>query len=140
MQDVIPMLSYENGVASLEWLKQAFGFTENIEMRFMEGDRLTHAELITGDSVIMIATPTPDYENINNQRKRNKQMDKWLSVPWVVNGCLVYVKDIDEHFKRAKNNGAEILSEIEEGFPGKRYRCADIEGHRWMFMQKENAQ
>ena len=26
MQDVIPMLAYENGIAALEWLKQAFGF------------------------------------------------------------------------------------------------------------------
>jgi len=34
MQNVIPMLSYENGVSSLEWLKKAFGFEENIEMRF----------------------------------------------------------------------------------------------------------
>ncbi len=64
-------------------------------------------------------------------------MNQWLSVPWVVNGCLVYVENIDEHFKRAKENGAEILSEIEDGFPGKRYRCADIEGHRWMFMQRK---
>ena len=55
----------------------------------------------------------------------------------VVNGLLVYVDDVDAHFKNAKQNGAEILSEIEDGFPGKRYRCADVEGHRWMFMQKE---
>ena len=137
MQNVIPMLSYENGVSSLEWLKKAFGFEENMEMRFVEEGLLTHSELKAGESTIMIATPSPDYESINNQRKRDKQMDKWLSVPWVVNGLLVYVENVEEHFKNAKENGAEILSEIENGFPGKRYRCADIEGHRWMFMQKE---
>lgn len=137
MQDVIPMLAYENGLASLEWLKQAFGFEENMNMRFMENGRLTHAEIKAGESIIMIATPSPDYESINKQRKRDRQMDKWLSVSWIVNGCLVYVDNIEEHFKNAKASGAEILTEPEDGFPGKRYRCADIEGHRWMFIQRE---
>ena|SRR6185312_14107726 len=138
MQNIIPMLSYENGISSLEWLKKAFGFEENMEMRFVEEGLLTHSELKAGESTIMIATPSLDYESINKQRKRDKQMDKWLSVPWVVNGLLVYVENVDEHFKKAKENNAEILSEIEEDFPGKRYRCADIEGHRWMFMEKKN--
>ena len=136
MQDVVPMLSYEDGITSLEWLKKAFGFEEDIEMRFVEDGRLTHAQLKAGENVIMIATPDLDYESINKQRTRDAKMDKWLSVPWVVNGLLVYVENVEEHFKRAKENGAEILSEIEEGFPGKRYRCADVEGHRWMFMEK----
>lgn len=135
MQDVVPMLSYEEGVSSLEWLKLAFGFEENMEMRFIEDGRLTHSQLKAGDSIIMIATPGPDYESINKQRKRDRQMNKWLSVPWIVNGLLVYVDDVEAHFKKAKENGAEILSGIEEGYPGKRYRCADIEGHRWMFME-----
>lgn len=138
MQNIIPMLSYENGISSLEWLKKAFGFEENMEMRFVEEGVLTHSELKAGESTIMIATPSLDYESINKQRKRDKQMDKWLSVPWVVNGLLVYVENVDEHFKKAKENNAEILSEIEEDFPGKRYRCADIEGHSWMFMEKKN--
>ena len=138
MQEVIPMLSYENGIASLEWLKKAFGFEENTEMRFVEDGRLTHSELKAGKDRIMIATPTAAYESINKQRERDHLMDQWLSVPWIVNGLLVYVENLEEHFQSAKENGAEILSEIEEGFPGKRYRCADMEGHRWMFMQKEN--
>ncbi|HEY5464142.1 MAG TPA: VOC family protein [Hanamia sp.] len=137
MQNVISMLSYENGVSSLEWLKKAFGFEENMEMRFVEDGRLTHSELKAGENIIMIATPSVDYESINKQRKSDKQMDKWLSVPWVVNGLLVYVENVEEYFKNAEESGAEILSEIEEDFPGKRYRCADIEGHRWMFMQKK---
>jgi len=136
IQTVIPMLAYENGVAAIEWLKEAFGFEENSEMRMLENGRLAHAELKAGDNLIMLATPSPDYESINKHRKHCQQTDKWLSVPWVVNGLLVYVDDVSKHFEKAKASGAEILSEIEDGFPGKRYRCADIEGHRWMFMQK----
>ena len=121
---------------ALEWLVKAFGFEEKVEMRMMENNRLTHAELKLGESIIMLATPSPDYESINNHRKHCKQTDKWLQVPYIVNGLLVYVENVDAHYKKANENGAEILSEIEDGFPGKRYRCADSEGHRWMFMQK----
>jgi PhnB protein len=137
IQNIIPMLAYENGVAAIAWLSKAFGFVENEEARFMQGDTVTHAELRLNDNIIMLATPSPDYESINKHRNHCEQMNKWLSVNYVVNGLLVYVEDVEEHYKRAKQNGAEILSEIEDGFPGKRYRCADAEGHRWMFMQKE---
>jgi PhnB protein len=137
MQNIIPMLAYENGITAVEWLVKAFDFQENESMRMMDGERLTHAELKLNDNIIMLATPSPDYESINKHRNHCEQMNKWLSVPYVVNGLLVYVEDVEEHYKRAKQNGAEILSEIEDGFPGKRYRCADLEGQRWMFMQKE---
>lgn len=136
MQNIIPMLAYENGIAAIDWLCNAFGFNENKEMRFTEGERLTHAELRLNDNIIMLATPSGDYESINKHRQHCEQTDKWLSTPYIVNGLLVYVDDVDAHYKKAKENGAEILSEIEDGFPGKRYRCADTEGHRWMFMEK----
>ena len=137
MQEIIPMLSYENGIAAIEWLSKAFGFLENREVRFMEDERLTHAELQLNENIIMLATPTADYESINKQREHYAQMNKWLSAPYIVNGLLVYVDDVEMHFKTAKDNGAQILSDIEDGFPGKRYRCADLEGQRWMFMEKE---
>lgn len=135
MQQIVPMLAYEDGIAAINWLSTAFGFVENKEMRFMEGDRVTHAELSLNNSIIMLASPTEDYISINKQRNEYAQMNKWFSVPYIINGLLVYVDDVDAHYKTAKENGAEILSEIEDGFPGKRYRCADVEGHRWMFMQ-----
>lgn len=131
------MLSYEDGHAALAWLKQAFGFTENEEMRFTDDKgRISHAELHAGNNVIMIAASNPAYENNNRHRQHCEYADKWLQVPWIVNGLLVYVADVDAHYKRAKENGAHILSEVEDGFPGKRYRCADLEGQRWMFMER----
>jgi uncharacterized glyoxalase superfamily protein PhnB len=57
-------------------------------------------------------------------------------VPWVIDGCLVYVDDVAAHFARAKREGATILSEIEDGPPSPRYRAEDVEGHRWMFTQR----
>jgi uncharacterized glyoxalase superfamily protein PhnB len=54
----------------------------------------------------------------------------------VVDGVLVYVNDIDGHFERAQSAGARMLGPIERGAPGDRYRAEDLEGHRWMFMQR----
>jgi uncharacterized glyoxalase superfamily protein PhnB len=134
--DVIPMIAYEDGVAALEWLARAFGFLERTRMLGSDGT-LAHGEMETGDGLIMLATPTPDYEGPKRHREHCEQARKWSNVPWVIDGVLVFVDNVDEHYKRAKGAGATILSEPEEGPPGRRYRAEDLEGHRWMFMQRE---
>lgn len=138
MQAIIPMLAYEDGIAALEWLVKAFGFTERKEMRMIDDNgRLSHGELELDNNMIMLATPTPDYESPARHRQHCEQARKWSQVPWIINGLLVYVSDVDAHYDRAKNAGAVILSPPEDGFPGRRYRCEDLEGQRWMFMQRE---
>jgi uncharacterized glyoxalase superfamily protein PhnB len=62
-----------------------------------------------------------------------------VDVPWIIDGVLVYVTDVEGHFAQAKAAGATILSRIEEGPPGRRYRAEDLEGHRWFFMQRDDA-
>jgi uncharacterized glyoxalase superfamily protein PhnB len=51
-------------------------------------------------------------------------------MPNIIDGVLVYVDDLDAHFDRVKAAGAKIISNIEEGSPGRRYRVEDLEGHR----------
>jgi len=136
-QEIFPMIAYENGLEALDWLAEAFGFTETTRMLGNEGE-LAHGEMGTGGGLIMLASPSPDYEGPKRHRETCDAAKRWSSVPWVVDGVLVLVDDIDEHFKRAQECGANILSELEEGPPGKRYRVEDIEGHRWMFMEREN--
>lgn len=132
---VIPMLSYEDGPAALSWLAAAFGFIERGRM-VDDAGRLTHGEMETdGGGLIMLATPSADYQSPKRHRAGCESMRKAYAVPWVVDGVLVYVQDIDAHFNRARAAGATMLSEIEDGFPGRRYRAEDVEGHRWMFMQ-----
>lgn len=136
-QTVIPMLSYEDGIAAIEWLSRAFGFRERMRMVDKENGRLTHGEMEIGDGIIMLATPTPDYESPKKHREHCEQSRKWAQVPWVIDGVLVYVDDVYKHYEHAKAAGATILTDVETGFPAARYRAEDIEGHRWMFMQKE---
>jgi uncharacterized glyoxalase superfamily protein PhnB len=133
------MISYEDGIAALTWLRQAFGFREKARLTTEDG-RLAHGEMTAGDDgLIMLATPTPDYRGPKRHREGCEQARKWSTVPWVIDGVLVVVGDLDRHFKRAKAAGATILSEIEEGPPGRRYRAEDLEGHRWFFIEKERA-
>jgi PhnB protein len=136
-QGVIPMIAYEDGVAAIEWLNKAFGFLEIREARYISDDgTLGHAEMETGSGIIMLATPTPDYESPRHHRETCDRARQWLSVPWVIDGVLVYVNDLESHFDRARLAGAVILTPIEVDLPGKRYRAEDLEGHRWFFFEK----
>jgi PhnB protein len=133
--DVIPMIAYEDGPKAMDWLAGVFGFRERARMTAPDGS-LSHGEMEAGDGVIMLATPTPDYESPKHHREGCEQARKWSSVPYIIDGLLVYVDDAAGHYARAREGGAVILSELEEGDNGKRYRAEDLEGHRWMFLQR----
>jgi PhnB protein len=133
--DVIPMIAYEDGPKAMDWLSSAFGFKERTRMLGKDG-RLSHGEMQAGDGVIMLATPTPDYEAPRHHREGCEPAQKWSAVPYIVDGVLVYVDDVDAHFARAKQRGAAIISGVEAGQDGKRYRAEDLEGHRWMFVER----
>jgi uncharacterized glyoxalase superfamily protein PhnB len=130
------MISYEDGTGALEWLASAFGFRETSRLTAPDG-RLSHGEMRAGEGLIMLASPTPDYRGPKRHRETCEQARRWSAVPWVVDGVLVVVRRLDRHFARAKAAGATILSEIEEGPPGRRYRAEDLEGHRWFFFEEE---
>jgi uncharacterized glyoxalase superfamily protein PhnB len=131
---VVPMLAYADGAAAMDWLADAFGFRER--MRMMDGDRLTHGEMETDFGRVMLATPSDDYVGPRRHAEHCEAARAWLSVPWIVDGVLVYVRNLDAHFERARERDAHILSDRESDFPGLRYRAEDLEGHRWMFMQR----
>ncbi|HEV2218720.1 MAG TPA: VOC family protein [Candidatus Dormibacteraeota bacterium] len=129
---VVPMIAYEDGNAAMDWLIDAFGFVE-ADRRLDDSGRLTHGELEAGDSIIMLATPTPDYESPKHHREHCEAAARWSLVPYIIDGVLVQVEDLDAHFAQARAAGARILSEIEDTPDGRHYRVEDLEGHRWMF-------
>jgi uncharacterized glyoxalase superfamily protein PhnB len=132
---VVPMIAYRDGPRAMDWLAAAFGFQERA--RWLDDDGvLTHGEMATGRGLIMVATPTPDYEGPLQHRAHCDRAAAWSAVPWVVDGVLVYVDGIESHFEQAEAAGAALLSGIEEGPEDSRlYRVEDLEGHRWMFME-----
>ena len=136
---VVPMLAYRDGCAALDWLALAFGFVERCRLLDDEG-RLSHGEMLASGGLIMLATPSPHYEGPTRHRAHCASADQWLSVPWVVDGVLVHVDDVAAHCERARRAGARLLGEVEQGPPGTRYRVEDLEGHRWMFMERPPAE
>lgn len=132
---VIPMMAYENGPAAMDWLARAFGFRERARMLSKEG-RLSHGEMEAGDGLIMLATPSPQYHGPKRHREECADARKWSEVPYIIDGVLVYVDDVTAHIERARAAGANILSPVEDSPDGKRYRAEDIEGHRWMFVER----
>jgi uncharacterized glyoxalase superfamily protein PhnB len=130
------MLSYEDGAAAIDWLVQAFGFEERERWADDDGT-IVHAELDAGGSTIMLATPTPDYLSPKRIRELSAEARKMYEVPYVIDGVLVEVDDVEAHFAHAREAGATILSEPEDVPEAgvRHYRVEDPEGHRWMFSQ-----
>lgn len=133
-QQIFPMLSYENGAAAMDWLCRVFGFTEKTRWLDEHGT-LTHGELTIGNSMVMLASPTPDYRSPKNLRLICEEASKWYQTPYIINGVMVYVASVEKHFQNSMDNRATILSGLESGGPGLRYRAEDLEGQRWMFIQ-----
>jgi uncharacterized glyoxalase superfamily protein PhnB len=132
---MIPMLTYEDVGAAADWLSTAFGFRPSGEQYRDDEGRVTHAELAYGDGEVMLGFGSPEYRSPRRHAQECEQAAKWLDNPYVVDGVLVQVEDLDAHLERARTAGAEILRGPDDQPFGRLYTAADVEGHRWMFVQ-----
>lgn len=128
-QTFISALSYQDPVAALKWLEQAFGFETAMlimgESGAYRADEF-HAEMRFGDAVVMIGGEWN--ANLKSPRSTGGVMTQTVHVH--------LDEDIDAHCARARDAGAEILAEPSDQFYGDRtYRAADLEGHVWSFGQ-----
>jgi uncharacterized glyoxalase superfamily protein PhnB len=127
------MVGYEDVAGAADWLVRAFGFAE-VE-RFDHEGEVVRATLRLGTGVVMLGKPGDSYVNPLRLRRQCQAAARMYSVPWVVDGVWVQVDDVDAHRERARETGATLLGEIEDGPVGRLYRVKDPEGHRWMFAQ-----
>ncbi len=133
---VSPMLAYEDTGAAIEWLERAFGFIENQANRYVDENGVVgHAEMDAGGGIVMLATPTPEYQSPRRHRESCESAARWSQVPWVIDGVQVEVDDIDAHRARAEAAGARMLTPVRDEAYGRLYNAEDLEGHRWMFIQ-----
>ena len=130
---IAPMLSYEDVGASADWLVRAFGF--EVAEQFEDEGEVVHVTLRLGTGVVMLGKPGDSYVNPRRLREQCEAAAAMYSVPWVVDGVWAQVEDVDAHRNRAREAGATLLGEIEDGPVGRLYRVEDPEGHRWMFTQ-----
>ena len=129
------MIAYEDAGAAVDWLCEAFGFTERGDRYVMDDGTVGHAEIELAGNVVMLATPNRDYESPRTHRRSCAPTDRWLDNPWVVDGVLVKVDDLEAHHLHALAAGANVIRSPEEGPDGRLYTAEDLEGHRWMFQQ-----
>jgi uncharacterized glyoxalase superfamily protein PhnB len=78
---VVPMIAYEDGIGALDWLARAFGFRELRRMTTADG-RLAHGEMEAGQGLIMLASPTADYECPLKHQEENHQFEGYY---WTIN-------------------------------------------------------
>lgn len=120
MHTVTPSLKMKDAAKAIEFYKEAFGATER--GRFDNpGGGVMHAELLIGDSVVMLGEEMPEMG---------------AKGPKTLGGTPVrlhiYTEDVDSLFARAAKAGATVLMPVADQFWGDRYGVlADPFGHEW---------
>jgi PhnB protein len=117
---VTPYLIVDGASAAIDFYTSVLGATERMRMP-APGDRIGHAEIEIGDSVIMLADEAPEMD----ARGPN-------SVGGTPVLLHVYVENVDSVFERAIAAGAKALRAVEDKFYGDRSgEFEDPFGHRW---------
>lgn len=117
---VTPYLVVDDASAAIAFYRDVLGATERMRMPAPD-DKVGHAELEIGDSLVMLADEFPDMD---------------AHGPKTVGGTPVslhvYVEDSDAVFDRAVQAGAKALRPVEDKFYGDRSgEFEDPFGHRW---------
>jgi PhnB protein len=117
---VTPYLCVDGADAAIQFYTEVFGAKERGRMP-APGDKIGHAELQLGDSVIMLSDEAPEMG-----QRSPKSVG---GTPVTIN---VYVDDVDDAFDRAIRAGAQVLRPVENQFYGDRAgQFEDPFGHRW---------
>jgi len=117
---IVPILIYADVARAIDWLRDAFGFTERL--RAAHGGVVSHAQLVAGDGALMMGRQGAEF-----RPPRAGEVQQYV---------LVAVDELDAHFERAKRAGARIVQPPHDTpFGERQYTAEDPEGHRWTFSQ-----
>jgi len=119
---IIPVLTCKDIPAAHDFLVRAFGFASGGVHRNAEGEAI-HGEVRAGDAPIWLHRVTAEH-----------QLESPLAVDVANSGLVVYVDDVDVHYRQARSAGAQIDSEpVDQPYGLREYGARDPEGHRWWF-------
>lgn len=120
---MFPFSQYEDARRAIDWLCEAFGF-ERREVHEGDDGTIVHAELAYGAGVFMLGTAGDNGFGLKSARELGA----------VTGGVYVHVDDIEAHFDRAGQAGAEIVRPLADTSYGSReYMARDPEGNLWSF-------
>jgi PhnB protein len=116
---ITPYMTVRDAARAIEFYKQAFGAVERGAMKAPDG-KIVHAELLIGDSIIMLADEFPQFGALSPQSTGAGM------------GLHIYLEDVDSAFERAVKAGATVEMPVADMFWGDRYgKLADPFGHKW---------
>jgi PhnB protein len=117
---ITPYLTVRDASRAIEFYKQAFGATERGVMKGPDG-KVMHAELMIGDSIIMLGDEYPHFGSLSPQ-----------AIGGSASGLHIYVENVDSAFDRAVKAGAAVEMPVSDMFWGDRYgKLKDPFGHKW---------
>ncbi|HEX3720154.1 MAG TPA: VOC family protein [Verrucomicrobiae bacterium] len=117
---VTPYLTVKGAAQAIDCYKKAFGAKERFRMPSPDGKSIGHAEIIIGDSILMLADEFPEC---------NKSPQTLGGSPL---GLMIYVENVDAVFKSALDAGATVKMPLENKFYGDRSgTVTDPFGHVW---------
>jgi PhnB protein len=117
---VTPYLTVDNAAEAIRFYERAFGAEEI--MRLPMGDKIGHAEVRVGDSIIMLSDEWPDYGKLGPKARGGATA-----------GLMVYVEDVDASYARALKAGATAEQPVTNQFWGDRSgSVTDPFGVTWM--------
>ncbi len=117
---VTPYLIVNNAESAIEFYRKVFG-AKLVMLMGKPGEKIGHAELVIGDSKIMLADEFPEMNALAPQAFGGTPVSIHL-----------YVKDVDTVVGRAIAAGAMLMRPVENMFYGD--RCGTLEdpyGHKW---------
>ena len=120
--NIIPGMRYRDAHAAIEWLCEVLGFERRMVVPDGEGG-VAHAELTLGGGMIMLGS---DQGNA----------DDFVVAPTpegtLTQNAYIVVSEIEAAYERAKDAGANIVSELEEQhYGGSLFSVRDPEGQLW---------
>jgi PhnB protein len=121
-----PRLSFKNAAKAIEFYKKAFGAKETF--RFENESGIGHAEIMIGDSVIMLAEEWPEGGRFSAETLGKSPISMVLNVP-----------QVDVFVEHAVSAGAKLISAPADQFYGHRDATVlDPFGYSWnVFTRKE---
>jgi len=120
---VMPYLAVAGAADAIAFYTDVFGATERMRMP-APGNKIGHAELQIGDSVVMLADEFPEMNHVGPKRLGGSPVT-----------LAIYVENVDHAVARALEKGARVLQPVENKFYGDRAgQIEDPWGHRWSVM------
>ena len=118
---VTATLTVKEAAKAIEFYKKAFDAKELYRFPGPDGKTIMHAEIMIGNSIVMLADEMP------GMGCRSPQ-----SIGGTGSSIYLYVNDADSTFNKAISAGAKVLMPLMEGFWGDRFgSIEDPFGHVW---------